>query len=61
MNFKRTVNNKTGKTTYYVDSKRVSAELFNLKELICKRAGMNYNASFTSERNGYTRHYHSYN
>ena len=61
MDFKRTINNKTGKTTYYVDGKRVSAELFGLKEIICKRAGMNYNSSLTSVNNGYTRHYHSYN
>ena len=61
MDFKRTVNNRTNKSTYYVDGKRVSPELFEFKELMCKKAGMNYGASFTSEHKGYTRHYHSYN
>ena len=61
MDFKRTVNKKTNKTTYYVDKKRVSAETFDIKETKCKIAGMNYGASFTSEHKGYIRYYHSYN
>ena len=61
MDFKRTINNKTKKVTYFLDNKKVSSNIFENKELICKLKGMNCNSSLTTSNNKYTHHYFSYN
>ena len=61
MDFKTTYNKKTDKTTYYVDNKRVSGEIFALKQTICRLSGKNFNSSLVTSDNNYVRGYFSYN
>lgn len=61
MDFKRTVNKRTNKTTYYVDNKRVNQGKFEVLERVQQFAGCRYNSSLTTEDKNYIRHYHSYN
>ena len=58
--YKRTINKKTNKVTYYVNGKRVDHEKFELLQRVDQCAGMQYNSSYTTSDNKYIRHYHSF-
>lgn len=59
--FKATFNKKTEKTTYYVDNRRVSEEVYNVKQTICRIAGKSYNSSLLTSDKKYIRSSFSYN
>lgn len=61
MDFKLVFNRQTEKTTYYVDSKRVSKEVYNLKQTVCRLAGKLYNSSLVTSDNKYVKSIFSYN
>ena len=61
MRFKITENLKSGKRYYYIDGKRVSLDKFEVKEIICQRAGMSYNSSLLKTNNDFSYSYFSYN
>ena len=60
MKFLRVENQKTGRTSYFVDDKRVTKEKYDFKEEMCQRAGMRYNTSYTEVVGVHVRHFHHY-
>lgn len=61
MNFKSVFNRQTEKTTYYVDSKRVSEEVYNLRQTVCRLTGKVFNSSLVTSDNKYVKSIFSYN
>lgn len=60
MQFKTTENLKSGKKYYYVDGKKVVKDIFDIKQIVCERAGMKYNSSRLETKGNFRYSYCSY-
>jgi hypothetical protein len=61
MQFRSTQNKSTGKWFYYVDSKRVSYEKYNSRQIECNIKGMAANSFLTRSTTKYWQHFSSFN
>ena len=60
MQFKETLNLTTNKKYYYVNGKRVTESLFNLKQRVCRVGGLSYNSSRLETKGNFRYSYCSY-